>query len=184
VSDHGFIRTERELQLNAAFRDAGLIQVDDKGKMKSWHAYAWASGGSAAIMLQDASDEDVRKKTRQILKCLADDPASGLGQVYEGAQALALQGFPEAAFIVGVKDGYRLNGSLEGPVTKPGSVRGTHGYLPNNRVMDSSFFLVGPDVPGHRNLGRIDMRDIAPTLAGRLGVSLPSVEGRDLIARR
>lgn len=184
VSDHGFIRTEKELQLNAAFRDAGLIQVDEKGRMNSWHAYAWNTGGSAAIMLRDASDEEARGKTRQVLNRLADDPASGLGQVFEGPQALALQGFPEAAFIVGVKDGYRLNGSLEGPITKPCSVGGTHGYLPNNRAMDSSFFVVGPGVPNHCNLGRIDLRDIAPTLAGLLGVGLPAAEGRNLIPQK
>jgi predicted AlkP superfamily pyrophosphatase or phosphodiesterase len=184
VSDHGFIRTERELHLNPALRDAGLIRADNKGKMKSWRAYAWATGGSAAIMLQDASDEDARRKTREVLKRLAHDPSSGLGQVFEGANALALRGFPEATFIVGVKDGYRLDDSLDGPITAPGSARGSHGYLPDNRAMDASFFLVGPGVPVHHNLGRIDMRDITPTLAGLLGLALPSAEGRNLISQR
>jgi len=56
-----------------------------------------------------------------------------------------------------------------------------HGFLPTNRAMDASFFLVGPDIPSNRNLGRIDMRDIAPTLAGRLSLSLPSAQGHNLI---
>ena len=184
VSDHGFIRTEKELHLNAAFRDAGLIQVDDKGKVKSWCTYAWATGGSAAILLKDVVDEDARRKTREVLKRLADDSSSGLGQTFEGANAVALRGFPEAAFIVGAKDGYRLDGGLEGPITMPGSAGGSHGYLPDNRAMDASFFLVGPAVPEHHNLGRIDMRDIAPTLTGLLGIDLPSAEGRNLISQR
>ena len=46
--------------------------------------------------------------------------------------------------------------------------------------MDSSFFIIGPGIQAGRNLGRIDMRDIAPTLAKLLGVSLPQAEGQDL----
>jgi hypothetical protein len=33
------------------------------------------------------------------------------------------------------------------------------------------------------DLGRIDMRDIAPTLAAVLGLSLPSAEGRTLMEK-
>jgi hypothetical protein len=36
-------------------------------------------------------------------------------------------------------------------------------------------------VPAGRDLGRVDMRDIAPTLGGLLGLKLPNPEGRDLL---
>jgi hypothetical protein len=36
--------------------------------------------------------------------------------------------------------------------------------------------LNGPGVPAGKNLGEIDMRRIAPTLARRLGVALPSAD--------
>jgi hypothetical protein len=45
--------------------------------------------------------------------------------------------------------------------------------------MDASFFIAGPGIPAGRDLGRVDMRDVAPTLAGLLGLSLPNAEGRD-----
>ncbi|MFN7983894.1 MAG: hypothetical protein U0Q11_18760 [Vicinamibacterales bacterium] len=38
--------------------------------------------------------------------------------------------------------------------------------------MNASFFVAGDGVPAGRNLGPIDMRDVAPTLASRLGVTL------------
>jgi hypothetical protein len=50
--------------------------------------------------------------------------------------------------------------------------------------MDSAFFVVGPGIAAGRDLGRIDMRDIAPTLAGLLGLPLPSAEGHDLFGAR
>jgi hypothetical protein len=50
--------------------------------------------------------------------------------------------------------------------------------------MDAAFFLVGPSVPAGRDLGRIDMRDVAPTLAALVGLKLPSAEGKDRFAAR
>jgi predicted AlkP superfamily pyrophosphatase or phosphodiesterase len=61
---------------------------------------------------------------------------------------------------------------------KPG---GTHGELPDLPDLRAAFFLVGPHVPGGKDLGLIDMRDIAPTLAKEAGLSLPSAEGKALL---
>jgi hypothetical protein len=47
--------------------------------------------------------------------------------------------------------------------------------------MDAVFVIAGPGVPRGLDLGRIDMRDVAPTLASLLRVSLPDAEGRDLL---
>ena len=58
---------------------------------------------------------------------------------------------------------------------------GDHGFLPENADMDAAFFLAGPGVPAGLALGRVDMRDIAPTLAGLLRVPLPAAEGRDVL---
>ncbi len=44
--------------------------------------------------------------------------------------------------------------------------------------MEASFFIVGEGVPAGRNLGRLDMRDVAPTVAGRMGIALPRAQGR------
>jgi predicted AlkP superfamily pyrophosphatase or phosphodiesterase len=180
--DHGFLRTDKELNLNAAFREAGLIQLDDKDKVQSWRAYAWNSGGSAAIMLQDPLDDEARTKAHEVLDRLASDPKSGVAKVLEKSQIQALGGFPKAAFVVGMREGYKIGNSLEGPpIVKQGTLGGTHGFLPENQAMESSFFIVGPGISGGHNLGRIDMRDIAPTLAARLGLSLPAAEGRNVI---
>jgi hypothetical protein len=55
-------------------------------------------------------------------------------------------------------------------------VKGTHGYLPSFPEMHASFFAMGFDVSHGRDLGIIDMRQIAPTVASLLGVSLPSAK--------
>jgi hypothetical protein len=47
--------------------------------------------------------------------------------------------------------------------------------------MDSTFLIAGEGISRGLRLGRIDMRDIAPTLAAILGVALEGVEGRNLL---
>ena len=58
---------------------------------------------------------------------------------------------------------------------------GTHGHLPDLPELRASFFLIGPGVPAGRSLGIIDMRDVAPTLARRLGLTLPTADGKTLL---
>ncbi|MEP7271847.1 MAG: alkaline phosphatase family protein, partial [Acidobacteriota bacterium] len=94
----------------------------------------------------------------------------------------ALGGYHDVAFVVGVKPGYYIGGGHEGPVVRMGKRGGSHGFLPEIAEMNSAFFIAGPGVPKGKNLGQIDMRDIAPTLAGILKVRLPAAEGRDLFS--
>ncbi len=183
ASDHGFSPVGKSLNLNAAFREAGLIEVE-AGKVKSWRAITWDSGGMAAVMLKDKNDEDARLKIRQVLQRLADDPESGLFKWYTGDIAQTLGGFPDAAFVVGTRAGTYIGGSLDLPVIRSRKPGGGHGFLAELPEMDSSFFIAGAGIQVGKNLGRIDMRDIAPTLAGSLGVKLPTAEGRDLFKRQ
>lgn len=182
ASDHGFAPISKSLNVNAALREAGLIEVE-AGKVKSWRAITWNSGGSAFVMLKNKNDEDARRKAREVLQRLAADSSSGLFKFYEGDAALKLGGFPEAAFVIGTKPGTYVGGSFEMPIVRDIKPGGGHGFLPELSEMDSSFFIVGAGIPAGKQLGRIDMRDIAPTLAGLLGVKLPMAEGRNLLKK-
>lgn len=186
VSDHGHITTDREVHLNAALQQAGLIDIDTRGRPIAGRAFAWSAGGSAAIVVSDTRPEgqpardELKQRVRTLLRTLAADAANGIARIVEGPELERMGGFPTASFVVDLRPGFRTGGAYTGPVTRPAAVPGgTHGYLPGHQDMDASFFIVGDGVPAGRNLGRIDMRDIAPTLAVRLGVSLPRAEGRN-----
>jgi predicted AlkP superfamily pyrophosphatase or phosphodiesterase len=180
VSDHGFLPSDRELHLNAALREAGLIEVDPSGAVRGWNAFAWDQGGSAIIVLRDPGDRPTRNAVRDLLVGLSRIGA--IRAVLEGEEeAQALGGYPGDAFVVGYANGFRGGGAFAPPVVREAKTGGTHGYLPDVREMDSAFFLAGEGVPRGLDLGRIDMRDIAPTLAGILGVTLESAEGRNLL---
>jgi predicted AlkP superfamily pyrophosphatase or phosphodiesterase len=181
VSDHGFARTEEQLNLFPAFRGAKLFKVDDQGKITDWRAMPWVTGGSAAIVLKDPGDVTTRDQVHDLLAKLASDPANGIDRVLDGAALHKRGGYPTASFFVSLKPGWRTGYAIDGPLlskTKPG---GTHGELPDVPDLHAAFFLVGPGVPAGRDLGTIDMRDIAPTLAHEARLALPSADGKNLL---
>src|SRR5271170_7125216 len=59
VSDHGFAAVEHDVNLYAAFREAGLFTVDQDNKITGWKAMPWPAGGAAAVMLANPADEAV-----------------------------------------------------------------------------------------------------------------------------
>ncbi len=181
VSDHGFANYDRQLDLFPAFRDAKLFSVDEKGKITDWRAMPWDTGGSAAIVLKDPNDQATAEKVRALLAKLAADPANGIDRVLEAEELHRKGGYPNASFFVGLKPGWRTGSSLSGPVVSKVEPGGTHGELPDLPDLRAAFFLVGPGVPAGKNLGVIDMRDIAPTLAKEAGLTLPSAEGKSLL---
>ncbi len=83
-------------------------------------------------------------------------------------------GFPEASFLVDFKDGYDPGGAFAGAVVEDAPSTGMHGYLPSRPAMRSAFLIQGEDIAQGRDLGVIDMRQIAPTLAGLLKIDLPT----------
>jgi predicted AlkP superfamily phosphohydrolase/phosphomutase len=178
VSDHGFARYDKAVHINTALRDAGLIELDAQGKLKSWRAIGWGSG---AVMLSDPNDSEARAIAFAALRKLAADPANGIARIIDGAEAKRMGGFPDAAFVVFVKPGWTVGGGFEGATLRSTPGGGTHGLWRDFPEMDASFFITGTGIPHAKIADRIDMRDIAPTLAHLLGVSLPGAEGKNLL---
>jgi len=182
VSDHGFAKVENQLNLFRAFLEAKLFTLNDKGKIADWKAVPWETGGSAAIVLKDPADQATFIAVRDLLSKLAADSANGIDRVLSADEVHERGGYPNAAFFVGLKPGWKTVASVTGPVaSKTAHTMGTHGELPDLPDLRSSFFLVGPGVPANKHLGLIDMRSIAPTLAHVIGVSLPSADGKNLL---
>ncbi len=181
VSDHGFVRTNAQLNLFPAFRAAGLFSVDEKGKIADWKAMPWQTGGSAAVVFKDPNDSATLAQVRELLAKLAHDPANGIDRILEADELHQRGGYPTAQFFVGLKPGWKTGSTLEGAVLSKIKTGGTHGGLPDLPELRASFFLVGPGVPAGRSLGIMDMRDVAPTLAHAAGLSLPTAEGKNLL---
>jgi predicted AlkP superfamily pyrophosphatase or phosphodiesterase len=182
VSDHGFVRADTQLNVIPLFREAKLISVNDNGKIMDWKAMPWMAAGSIAVVLKDPSDATTLAQVRELLVKLAGDPANGIDRVVEADELHKRGGFPPASFFVNLKPGWRTGAALDGPVvSKTAKVGGTHGAWPDLPELRSSFFLVGPGVPAGKSLGVIDMRDVAPTLAHEVGLTMPTADGKVLL---
>jgi hypothetical protein len=83
-----------------------------------------------------------------------------------------------------VKPGFTIGSSFDGEIVRPTKIAGTHGLWRDLPEMDSSFFIAGAGIPKGKVFDRMDMRDIAPTLAGLLGVRLPQAEGKNVFQVR
>ena len=182
VSDHGFAKIDRQLNLNVAFTKAGLIAPNPKKTglfspgVTDWKAEAWPAAASFFIMLKDPHDEATRSTVEKILKEVAADPANGVERVLDRKEIAALGGASEAEFAVDMKLGFSAGSALDGPLVRAIKPGGTHGYSPTHPELRAAFMFTGPGIRPELNLGVIDMRSIAPTLAKFLGVSLPTAD--------
>jgi predicted AlkP superfamily pyrophosphatase or phosphodiesterase len=177
VSDHGFAATHTSVNLMIPFIDAGLIQIKkippyNQPSIASWKAVIWNASGSAYIKLHDSKDEQTRHDVKVLLDRLQKDPRYGIARVLSNEEVTARGGDPDAAFLVEWEPGFSGGEKLEGEITTSITGTGTHGYLPDRPDLQSSFFAIGGGV-SHCDVGTIDMRQIAPTLAAWMGVSLP-----------
>ncbi|GGH00723.1 alkaline phosphatase family protein [Silvibacterium dinghuense] len=180
VSDHGFADSPHGVNLAIPFLEAGLITMGKSpmGTMHvtSWQAEPWAAGGMAPIMLHDPSDQAVREKVKTILDKLAADPNSGVERILTQEEAKKYGGFPDGAWLVVLKMGYITGGQLSGPLVSDSPEKGAHGWINDDPEMHASFFAMGDGIAHGKDLGTIDMRRIAPTVAGILGATLPDAK--------
>lgn len=182
VSDHGFANIDHQFNLAEAFVKAGLITLKSpKSSLQAsgvadWKAMPWMNSGSAAIVLRDPKDESTRVKVKALLQSLAADPQNGIAQILDEKAIAELGGTPAAAFFVDMKPGFSVGSGLGGPLVSPISSRGTHGFSPTHPEMRASFVIAGPGIRKGVNIGDIDMRSVAPTVAKVLGVSFPTAD--------
>lgn len=182
VSDHGFTRTDHHLHLMEPFAQEGFIKIDPKTadwpepRILDWTAMPWLDGGSAAIVLKDPTNKTVKEQVAQLLDRLAADKANGIAHVLDRKAIAARGGASTAAFWVDMESNYLIDKSFHEPIVAETKIGGSHGYSPDNPELRASFFITGPTIRKGVNLGEIDMRSIAPTLARFLNVALPSAD--------
>ncbi len=185
VSDHGFARTDFHTNLFGPLLRAGLLTVGPPGPLgtpsfSSWKATLWPAGGCAAVMLHDPADTASRDAILGLLHDLAADPANGIDAILNKEQLGQLGGFPGAEALVVLRPPFQLGYTFSGPIVTPAPATGMHGYLPSNPEMRSSFFVLGKGIAPHRDLGLINMLQVAPSIAELLSAKLPAATAKPI----
>lgn len=174
VSDHGFLPLTHRVNLAVSFVRAGLMTLEPgSGRIKEWTAQPWAAGGMYAILMKPGASLDEEKAVGTMLRELAADPKNGIARIDDRAAVRGHAGFPGAAYVVVMAPGYYAGGELKGDlVTELPPGTGGHGFSPEFPEMRAALFAAGPGIAAGRDLGVIDMRQIAPAVARVLGTSL------------
>jgi predicted AlkP superfamily pyrophosphatase or phosphodiesterase len=176
VSDHGFLPVSTDINLFKPFIDAGLITLDAKGQVTGWQAMPWIAGGTAAIRLARPDDAALLAKVRGVLAAMAANPAYKIASVLDRSAIAKAGGDGEASFVVAMQPGTETGRDPAAPIAKPSVYKGMHGYVPWDPAMRSTLIVAGPGIAKGKDLGVVDMRAIAPSIARRLGANLPSAE--------
>ncbi len=175
VSDHGFAAIDTDVNLFGAFIQAGLITVDN-GKVVAWQAVPWFAGGSAAVVMARRDDPALTAKVATLLASLQANPATHIAAILDHAELVRRGAGAAADWFVEFATGTEMGRDPAAPLVARSTLRGMHGYDPREPAMRSTFLLLGPDTKLHGDLGVIDMRQIAPTLARLMGAPLPSAD--------
>jgi predicted AlkP superfamily pyrophosphatase or phosphodiesterase len=180
VSDHGFVQITHKVNLMQPFLRAGLLQSG-----ASWKAQPWSGAGMAAVMLQDPADSQIESQVRDLLQAMKADPNNGIAEVLERDAIKRRGAFPDASFLIVMKLGYYALADATSPkVSDIQGTLGSHGFSPEYPEMHAAFFIEGTGIARGRDLGLIDMRQIAPTVARLLGVRLPAASQAPLTVRQ
>ena len=181
VSDHGSLDNTHNISPNVLLRDAGLIEVDDQGRVTAWKAFSQRAGGTAEIRLADPDDAEAAKVLKNVMEQLKADPESGILEVLTGEEAKKRGGFPEAAYVLVSEKGYELRDDVIGEYCRTRlTQKAQHGYSEEFQEMRASFMLTGEGIE-KGNIDNVRLIDVAPTLAGRMGFVLSDAEGNDLL---
>lgn len=176
VSDHGFVPVEKEVAPLTVLKEEGLFETRGKKNPELKRLGAVHAGGSFAVFWLEEPTAADRKALDRALNRLMETGA--IAEVVDRARLEQLGSDPDAEWILDAAEGYCFCDRFDGPVAgAPSSDRGTHGHLPTRKGMEAAFIVNGPEIATGKNLGRIQLTDVATTLARVLRVDFSELAG-------
>ena len=184
TADHGFFPYQQQIQPNVLLRNEGLLTAEG-AKITGGTARAVGQGGASFIYVLDQSDRET------VIARLAQNfrQVEGMDVVIE-RKDFAKHGLADpqqnahmADLVLAAKSGYSFSDSLGGNLVvtpKSETIKGSHGYDPNQKDMHASFVAWGAGIRTGAKAGTISNTDIAPTMAALLGLRMENVEGKVL----
>lgn len=183
ISDHGMLDNIADIRPNTQFLKEGLITVDDNDNIIDWEVWCQRAGGAGNIKLKDPNNNEVREKVKTILEGLVEDKDSGVVELMTGQEAsLKRRGFPDADYVISSKPGYEVREDLHGDfLTFDKTQKAQHGYCEDLQDMKGVFYISGKNIEEGRDLGGLNLIDIAPTLARLMGFDMETAEGNNIL---
>ncbi len=182
VSDHGFNPYTREIRPNVQLKQDGLLKMDGN-KVVERRAVALSQGGSTFIYVLDKEHRaDLVAKLAQKFRSVEGVEVAIEPKDYARYGMITPDKDPHMAdLVLGAKEGFTFSDSNAGNVVvMPPSetLRGTHGYNPEQAKMRSTFVAWGVGIRKGSKVKDMDAVDLAPTVAHLLGLTMPETDGK------
>ena len=179
VSDHGFLGVERDVAPNVLLVRAGLLAANVAGQLTGGKLATVANGGSFFIYWPQS--ESLRGRVDAALKPLRDEGLVWAVIDRKGLNELGAD--PEAQIALEAPGGTYLSGRGNGElVRRLSGPAGTHGFLPFRAGLEASFIAWGPGIKAGRDLHRVPMTAIGPTILKALGIDDPQFGDQPALA--
>lgn len=185
VSDHGFLKVEKGINLHALLREAGWDALAPGERLDDAFDIKIAGGSVGFYDLKERAPGWTGKVRGSLRPRLEQAHGERLRWVTPG-EAQAFGGFPGAAFILCAKPGYSFRlmpVATTDILVEPGRFLGAHGYCPDERAMDAVFIASGRGVRAAGDIGRLRMMDVGTTIASFIPATLTNATGADQSAR-
>jgi len=177
VSDHGFLPSTREIRPNVRLRRLGALRVEGEGRITGQARFVMNHGAGGLYRLDGDSTagDDIAREIGKM---------EGVSGVWTSAEYADL-GLPAPADHGQVADamfeaapGYSFGDAALGD-DEHGAPKylGTHGQRPTYPDNAAFFLAAGAGIARGLEVGQIRSRDVAPTVARTLGLTMVSVEG-------
>lgn len=188
LGDHSALDEHSIININVLFKEAGLITLDSKGKLKNWDAYFSSCDGSGYVYLKNPYNSHLVKKVEDILIDFIKREDSGIEALLNKEQAISLGANDNCSFMLEAKKGYyflekysgniieKVNESLIG-VTKH-YTKATHGYSPFKPNYSTMFAAMGRNIKKGGIIKEANIIDEGPTLAKILDISMKNTDGK------
>ena len=169
VSDHGFLPSTREIRPNVRLRRLGAAR-EARFIMNHGAGALYRLGGDEPALEQLAREIEKMEGVSGMWSA-ADYPALGLPAPADHAQV--------ADVMFEAAPGYSFGDAAEGE-DEHGAPKylGTHGQRPTYADNAAFFLASGAGIARGREIAQIRSRDVAPTVARILGLTMGAVEGR------
>ena len=170
LSDHGFVPVEKEAAPLIAMMDEGLLGRNARGEPELKRLGAIHAGGSFALYWLEEPTSENRRSLQKAVARLVDSGA--VGEVLDRPKLKALGADPDAELMLDASPGCYFSDRYAGPIVAENPKdRGTHGYKPSVPGMEAGFVAAGPGIASGKDLGRIGLTQVAPTLVRQLGLT-------------
>lgn len=205
-SDHGMTAIEKNVRVNVALRNAGLLHLTVHGSIDPLRTEAVLLKYCVMVNTEDWKNGIVLSERReQVVDSVAatlraiTDPETGERVFTEFfrpeafGDSLGIGGPNGCDLYFDMRPGFAATGKLIGDVVVSAArvlqpfgphPYGYHGFLPTRRDMLSILVARGPSFPAGRSLPTVRTIDVAPTVSEILGIRPPRASrGRSLLDR-